>query len=121
MQKELKKYDNEFMKYAKFNQFSMRNLFDNLSEDNVESDLSENESDSDEDEKKDDIINTDLNIKESKFTKNSILDSKLNKKEKDINLFFETLKKKINEDISDDEIKNNDDEELEDNFDNLHQ
>ena len=119
MQKELKKYDNEFMKYAKFNQFSMRNLFDNLSEDNVESDLSENESDSDEDEKKDDIINTDLNIKESKFTKNSILDSKLNKKEKDINLFFETLKKKINEDISDDEIKNNDDEELEDNFDNI--
>ena len=120
MQKELKKYDNEFMKYAKFNQFSMRNLFDNLSEDNYESDLSENESDSDEDEKKNDIINTDVNVKENnKLIRNSILGSKLNKKEKDINLFFENLKKKINQDISDDEISNNDEDELEDNFDNI--
>ena len=69
---------------------------------------------------KNDIINTDVNVKENnKLIRNSILGSKLNKKEKDINLFFENLKKKINQDISDDEIFNNDEDELEDNFDNI--
>ena len=111
MQKELKKYDNEFMKYAKFNQFSMRNLFDNLSNDNVESDLSENDSDSDVDEKKDNIINTGNNIlKSNKFI--SVIRTKLNKKENYINLFFENLKKKINDYISDEEKKEDDDELL---------
>ena len=99
MQKEIKKYDKEFLKCAKFNQFSLRNLFDNLSENGIESDLSDNESESEESEKKDDLINTNK-INDIRASNLSILNHK-----DGINLFFENLKKKINDDNYDDNIE----------------
>ncbi len=99
MQKEIKKYDKEFLKHAKFNQFSLRNLFDNLSENGIESDLSDNESESEESEKKDDLINTNK-INDIRASNLSILNHK-----DGINLFFENLKKKINDDNYDDNIE----------------